>query len=241
VISFRVYKGKDAAAVSTKQSIVVKNDTKSEIELWNLKVNKLQNSVKAANSLIVLRGTTDISAEFDNKEFTGAGNTLKWLTTSLSNLKSKSISINTSYKFGYSFPMAEAKIVNISPGKIQIVLYQDQLKLEYVEEITANTTLTPDYSVFAASFTPQQTSVIMERVHTYSQNNIINNSKIRLAAIESTKKDLIAEADKYGFKNTEVIINGDNLLDNDEVIASNIKYNLTNNNIMERRKLWLRK
>lgn len=177
---------------------------------------------------MVLKGVTDVDAVFDNSEFNSKSDPMSYICGILNKMQSKKLTIKTRFNFGYTYNLDTITIKNLGLNKLQIDLYQDKLFLEYTEEDTAATMLTDSRGVFAKKFTPQQIAGIMDRVKIYSNNNVQNNSKIRLQAIQNTKTDLLSLTDKMGLKDVDIRIVGDGLLDNDKVVASNIKYSLTN-------------
>jgi len=229
VLGFGVYNSRETteSAFVTKEALVIKDKTKTDIELWNQKVTKLQTAAEEASSLIVLKGVTNIDAVFDDTESDKSSNSLSWVKNKLSQLKSKQLTISSKYNFSYSYDLSNIVINNLGEGKLQIDLYQHKLVLEKVAEDTSATVLDGKAGIFAQSFEPQQIAEIMDRVKLYATNNIMTNEDIRLRAIKSAEVDLIDFVGKLGFEdsNVEIVIMPDYLLDDTVVAASNIVYN----------------
>jgi hypothetical protein len=223
-IAYDVIKANKGKSIPTVAKVSVKAKDKTKIELWNEKVDKFMTEIKNTNKLLVLEGTTDVSANFDTNEPTNESNLLKWCKAKLANLDAKVLTVETKYKFGYSYDLSKIVIEKLKNNKIKITVYQSQLLLEYLQEIQGQQIIKSEKGIFATQFTPQQVVALTDRVNTYTHNNIINNKGIRLQAIESTKANILSIAAMFDFKDIEVELVGDGLLESDTSQLNNIDY-----------------
>lgn len=221
--TFKIYKGSNSIPTSITVKTKDKEVLKTEAQLWNEKVNNFKTKINETNKLLVLEGTTDITATFDDNENEKQGNTLAWVKAKLANLDAKTLTVDTKYKFGYSYDLSEI-VIDDPGGKLYIKVYQSQLKLEYLAELKGNQILSSEKGIFATQFTPQEVAGLTERVYTYTFNNILNNSDIRLKAIESTKSNILSIALMFGFDNAEIEVIPDGLLESDTSKLDNINY-----------------
>lgn len=216
---FGLYKACKGKSIPTTSKVSVK-DTK---EVFNEKVENFKTKINATNKLLVLEGTTDVSATFDSNENENVGNMLKWCKAKLANLDAKTLTVNEKFKFGYSYNLKDIVITKLADNKIKIVVYQSRLQLEYLEEINGSQKLQSEKAIFATQFTPQQIAGLTDRVNTYTHNNIINNTDIRLKAIESTQANILSIAKVFGF-DVDIEVMSDGLLESDTSTLSNIEY-----------------
>lgn len=218
-ISYKTNKVAHAYQQKATQQLVVNN-----VATWQSKVDKLKIKFNQDASINVLVGETDVSVTFTDRDVSDKGNSLGFLQKKFAEWKSKSLNVASTYKFGYSFPLHELKITNLDNGNLLITISRNALDLKYVEEVTENTVLTADYSIFAKEFSPQQISAISARTKIHVRNTLQNNKELRDESVESLKKTVETLAKGIGFKNIEFEVKDDFLLDNSDAKLSNITY-----------------
>lgn len=195
--------------VSTSQITHTKN--------WSEVLDRLQTKLKQETSISVLEGTIDIQKTFTNKDYEGKGNLLGFLKQKFANLQSRTMTISSTYKFGYAFDVSDLHVEDLGNGNIHIRLLRSDLNIKYIEEIGSERVISDEYGLLGKQFTPQETSALMERLWLHVSNTVNNSTEIRDRAMiyaESTIKGL---AESFGFENVEVEIVPDFLIENDEV------------------------
>jgi uncharacterized membrane protein YjgN (DUF898 family) len=210
--------------VAFKQEAVQKQAI-NDVAKWQNTINQLKAEFKKDASLNVLQGIASINISFTDKDTTGSGNTLSFLQKKWNEWSSKTLNVSTEYKFGYAFNLSDVQIIDFGEGNIKIKLNQNNLDLKYVEEQTDKTVLDSKVGFFAKNFSVQETQAISNRTKIHVSNTLRSRKDLRDASMKNLQEIITDIGKELGFKNIQIDIQPDFLLENTEVNIVNVTYN----------------
>lgn len=224
-MAFQVIAPKQTKTAYSIEQHAVQQKANNDIARWQNTINQLKAQLNKDASINVLQGQADINITYTNKDIDGKGNSLGFLQKKFTEWQSKSLTVNSSYKFGFAYDLSEIQVVDFGSGNIKIKLSQNNLDLKYVEEITDQTTLDAKVGIFSKKFTPQEVQAIKHRNKTMVANTLQNKRELRDKATEYLQEVVSDMSKQYGFKNIEIEVMPDYLLDNTDATIINITYN----------------
>lgn len=204
-------------------------ETNKEAENWKYKLEQFKNSYSKEQKLLVLEGTVNIentiTSEDDIVKYQGNDNTIKFLANKLNDLKTKNMTVNTTYKYGFTYNIKDYMKVSSNNGELVIEINKQFLNLQYLDEQTDKTTIKVEKHLLSGEFTYQQQQAIMNLTKIKTYNTLISDSDIMDKSIEGTKDIIISMAKKFGFDKVDVrIIDSPDMVSKDEVKINNVTY-----------------
>jgi hypothetical protein len=199
--------------------------TVNDVAKWQNTINQLKAQFNKDASLNVLQGIAQINISYSDKDILGKNDNINFLQKKWKEWNSKSINVNSSFKFGMAYDLSDIQIVDFGDGNIKIKLNQNKLDLKYVEEQSEKTILDSEVGFLAKKFTPQETQCVMGRTKTHVSNTVRNKKEIRDTSVNNLKEIVTDISKEFGFKDIQIEIQPDFLLDNTEVNILNITYN----------------
>lgn len=196
----------------------------NDVAKWQNKINELKIQFSKDASINVLQGECGVNVSFTNRDTEGKGNSLSFLQKRWAEWNSKSLTVNSVYSFGFSYNMADIQVINYGSGNIKIKLSQKDLDLKYVEEQTDKTVLESKVGILSKKFTPQEISAVSNRTKIHTVNTLKNKRELRDKATEYLQEIVNDMSKQFGFKDVEIEVHPDYLLDNNEVNIINLTY-----------------
>jgi uncharacterized cupin superfamily protein len=212
------------ATYSFKQE-ALQQKTVNDVAKWQNTINQLKAQFNKDASLNVLQGEVGVNITYTNESILSKNDKLNFLQKKWSEWNSKSLNVSSQYKFGFAFDLSDIEIVDFGSGNIKIKLSQNKLNLKYVEEQTEKTILTDKVGVLSKKFTVAEVSAISDRTKVHTSNTIRNKKEIRDKATQYLQEIVTDISKEFGFKDVQIDIQPDYLLDNNEVNIINITYN----------------
>ncbi len=206
------------------------NINKQVSKNWQYKLNQFKMSCSKEEKLLVLSGTVDITNTFTDKDeivkYQGDDSRIKFLANKLNELKSKSMTVNTEYRFGYTYNLKDfMRVECYKNGVLNIEISRQYLNLQYLDEEINKTTIDTDTHLFSGKFTAQEQQAIMDVTKVKVWNSVIGNREIQDKAIEGTRESIIDMGKKFGFDKVNVeITDSIGNIDNQEVKINKVKF-----------------
>jgi LPS O-antigen subunit length determinant protein (WzzB/FepE family) len=212
------------ATYSFKQE-TIQQKTVNDVAKWQNTINQLKAEFNKDASLNVLQGLANVDITYTDESILSKNDKLNFLQKKWTEWQSKSLNVSSQYKFGFAYDLSNIEIVDFGSGNIKIKLSQNKLDLKYVEEQTEKTVLTDKVGVLAKKFTVAEVSAISDRTRVHTSNTIRNKKEIRDKATQYLQEIVTDISKEFGFKDVQIDIQPDYLLDNTEVNILNITYN----------------
>lgn len=143
-------KSKDNTAIiaeTTKELKGIDEQTLNDLEV------KLHNT----NKIIAIEGTVeDAKVKFIDSEIKNRNDIqMNWLSKKLAEMKSRSLTINSTYKFSFTYDLSDLKVINNGQSST-ITLYRSRLNLNKVELNNSKTTMISDLGILSSVFSPNE-------------------------------------------------------------------------------------
>lgn len=211
------------------QQLQQDNTNKQVLKDWQYKLNQFKVSCNKEEKLLVLSGTVDITNTFTDKDeivkYQGDDSRIRFLANKLNELKSKSMTVNTEYRFGYTYNLRDFMKVSCDNSMLDIEISKQYLNLQYLDEETNKTTIDTDTHLFSGKFTPQEQQAIMDVTKVKVWNSVISNRDIQDKAIEVARDSITDMGKKFGFDKVNVkVVDSVGNISNQEVKINKIKF-----------------
>jgi hypothetical protein len=167
------------------------------------------------NSLNCLSGEAQVQATYSNKKISDQDVNMRYLKDWFNNSTSKDISVNSTYKFLFSYQLKDLPI-SIYNNTINIQLSYNRLSLQSLE--LTNTDSKERLGWLEPQFTPNQIAGIQERVKQEARNTIQSNEDYRYKAMENIQGDIKDLLQSVVGKDTNIHFE---VLENSNVIQQN--------------------
>lgn len=199
-------KNKITKAKFSQSPKITQQETNDKVDKWQSQVQIIKNELQKQNELIVLEGTQEIQKTFsttDNEiKLQSKSSILKWMANKLNELKTKSITVNTTYKYYFVYDISKISI-NTEDNKINIIINEGDINLKLLSELSDKRIITDDEGILA-KFIPQEVSSVMYSTQIHTYNTLVNDSELYDKAVQNTKDDLMDLINKLGIKNKDI-------------------------------------
>lgn len=173
--------------LSQSKQANVNNQTKQEQAFRVIDKQTVVNKLNLENSLNCLSGESTVQATYSNKKISDQDVNFKFVKDFLNNSTSKDISVNSTYKFLFSYQLKDLP-VSIHNNTINIQLSYNRLNLESLELIKTDSK--ERLGILEPQFTPNQIDGIQERVKLEARNTIQSNEDYRYKAMKNAQRDI---------------------------------------------------
>jgi len=191
------------------------------VNSWASKETIIKNAVKAKNDLIVLEGNQQISKTYTTTDseitYQGGDSVLKFMVGKLNEFHTRSLTINTTYLYDYTYDMNNVLISIDKDGLATISLSELDINLKPLSELSANRVITDEKGILASNFTPQELSGLMTSTNIHAYNTLVNDSSLFQKSIDSTKTNLTKLCNELGVTNIKFNVTNSTFLANTEV------------------------
>lgn len=112
----------------------------NKVKDWQIEANTLKDELRKQNELIVLEGQRDVRYTFNNSKpelQDTKGNPLKFLASKFNELKTKEMTVTTTYNYIFSYDLKDIE-VDVQDDSLCITLQKGHVKLKPIAEITDN-------------------------------------------------------------------------------------------------------
>lgn len=154
-------------------------------------LNDLEVKLQNTNKIVALEGIVeDAKVKFIDSEIKNSNDTqMNWLSKKLAEMKSRSLTINSTYKFSFTYDLSDLKVVN-SDNKAIINLHRSRLNLNSVELDNSKTSMSSDLGILSSVFSPNEVNSLQQRSKGYVSNTIRANKTIRDKAMINVRDNI---------------------------------------------------
>jgi hypothetical protein len=198
-----------------KANQIINNQPKQEQAFKIIDKQIVVNKLNLENSLNCLSGESTVQATYSNKKISDQDVNFKFVKEFFNSSTSKDISINSTYKFLFSYQLKDLP-VSIHNNTINIQLSYNRLNLESIELLKTDSKERLGW--LEPQFTPNQVAGIQERVKQEARNSIQSNEEYRYKAMENVQGDIKDLLQSVIGKDTNIHFE---VLENSNVVAQN--------------------
>jgi hypothetical protein len=211
--TYGIYKNKSLHSTSTN----LNNQTKQEQAFRVIDKETIVNKLNLEDKLECLSGNVQVQAKYTNNTISDEDVNFKWLKSILKDSTSKNLTVNSTYKFLFSYNLKDLPI-QIHNSTINIQLSYNRLSLESIELL--NTDSKERVGILESQFTPSEVNSINERVKLEARNTIQSKDEYKQQAMKNIQEDIKTLLQSVISKETNIhfdIIESSNTVEQDDV------------------------
>jgi hypothetical protein len=211
--TYSIYKNK---SLHSNQA-TLNNQTKQEQTFRVIGKETVVNKLNLENKLECLSGNVQVQAKYTNNTISDEDVNFKWLKSILKDSTSKDLTVNSSYKFLFSYNLMDLPI-QIHNSTINIQLSYNRLSLESIELL--NTDSKERVGILESQFTPSEVNSINERVKLEARNTIQSKDEYKQQAMKNIQEDIKTLLQSVISKETNIhfdIIESSNTVEQNDV------------------------
>lgn len=176
---------------SNDNTAVITGTTKELKGIDEQALNDLEVKLHNTNKIVAIEGVVeDAKVKFIDSEIKRSNDTqMNWLSKKLAEMKSRSLTINSTYKFSFTYDLSELKVIN-NDGKAIIHLHRNRLNLNSVELDNSKTSMSSDLGILSSVFSPNEVNSLQQRSKAYVSNTIRANRTIRDKAMINVRDNI---------------------------------------------------
>jgi len=164
------------------------NQVKQEQTFKVIDKSIIVDKLNSINSLNVLEGIVEVNANYSDKNVSDQDVSFRWIKQTFNHMNSKSISIDNTYKFTFSYDIKNIPI-NIQNNTVNIRLTPNNLSLTQCE-LAETKSIKDDVGLLTSKFSPQELASISSRTRDLAYNRILSDGEMRTKAMEELQGNI---------------------------------------------------
>lgn len=186
ILSIFTYKSYNRSKQADLQQL--NNKTQQEQTTRIISKETLIDVLNKENSINVLSGEVNTKVVYSNKNISVNDPSFKWLANKLSEMNSKDLTVDNSYKFLFSYDLNNIPIT-ITNNTVNIRISPNRLSLIQCE-LSQTNSIKDRVGLLEGKFTPSQITSIQSRTRDLAYNRILSDEELRTQALESLQGDI---------------------------------------------------
>lgn len=182
-------------------------ETNNEVSKWKAQEELIRNELTRINSLLVLQGEIEVkrtySTTVDEIDYKGNSSSLQWLSNKLNELKTKEITVQSTYQYNLMYTLDRININNTING-VEVNVHILGLRFLPVSELSDKRVISSETKMLSGEFSVQETSAVMKETSDYTQNLVIHDNKLYYQGLENTKKNIDQLIKNLGIEDVRV-------------------------------------
>jgi hypothetical protein len=188
LFTYRAFKNAESKTIQQN----INNPINQEQVYKMIDKQELINKLNLENSLNCLSGNVDVEAKYSNEDIPNSDVNFKWVKTKLAEMNSKDITVNSTYKFTFTYGLKDLPIKVIN-NTVYIRISPNRLSLMQCELQSTNS-IKDRVGLLEGKFNPSELSSINKRTRDLAYNRILSDNSLRdkaLVSVQNNIKDLI--------------------------------------------------
>jgi hypothetical protein len=189
LFTYRAFKNAESKTIQQN----INNPINQEQVYKMIDKQEIVNKLNLESSLNCLSGNVDVEAKYSNEDIPDNDVAFKWIKTKMAEMNSKDITVNSTYKFTFTYGLKDLPI-QVTNNTVNIRISPNRLSLMQCELQTTNS-VKDRVGLLESKFNPSELASINKRTRDLAYNRILSDNSLRAKALQSVQdniKDLIS-------------------------------------------------